>query len=173
MRNWIWLIPLLPFVGAFLNGVVFRNRVSKTGATWIACGSVGAALVVALGVIGEFLASGQEAFEKIVYLWIPAGLLEIGGTGHGADAVAKLIDLQIPMGFLLDPLSSVMLFVVTFVGFWIHVYSVGYMSHEEGYQRYRGLGGGGPVLVPFDRFLLRPGVSSVRGAEGVHRQPHR
>ena len=36
------------------------------------------------------------------------------------------------MGFLLDPLSSVMLFVVTFVGFWIHVYSVGYMAHEDG-----------------------------------------
>ncbi|MCP4203817.1 MAG: NADH-quinone oxidoreductase subunit L, partial [bacterium] len=38
--------------------------------------------------------------------------------------------------FLLDPLSSVMMFVVTFVGFWIHVYSVGYMGHESGYQRY-------------------------------------
>ncbi len=40
------------------------------------------------------------------------------------------------MGFLLDPLSAVMLFVVTFVGFWIHVYSVGYMAHEDGFQRY-------------------------------------
>jgi NADH-quinone oxidoreductase subunit L len=40
------------------------------------------------------------------------------------------------IGFLLDPLSAVMLFVVTFVGFWIHVYSVGYMGHEEGYRRY-------------------------------------
>jgi NADH-quinone oxidoreductase subunit L len=40
------------------------------------------------------------------------------------------------MGFLLDPLSCVMLFVVTFVGFLIHVYSVGYMAHEEGFQRY-------------------------------------
>ena len=40
------------------------------------------------------------------------------------------------MGFLLDPLSAVMLFVVTFVGFRIHVYSVGYMAHEEGFQRY-------------------------------------
>ncbi|MCP4204871.1 MAG: hypothetical protein GY769_23430, partial [bacterium] len=139
MRDWIWLVPLLPFVGAFLNGVVLRNRVSKTGATWIACGSVGAALLVALGVIGEFLTSGQEVFEKIVYLWIPAGLLEIAGATHAADAadsVARLADLQIPMGFLLDPLSSVMMFVVTFVGFWIHVYSVGYMGHESGYQRY-------------------------------------
>jgi len=133
MSDWLWLIPLLPFVGAFLNGVLFRNRVSKSGATWIACGSVGASLLVALGAIGQFLTSGQEAFEKVVYLWIPAGLLDISDAAHGASGWANL---EIPMGFLLDPLSSVMVFVVTFVGFWIHVYSVGYMSHERGYQRY-------------------------------------
>ena len=44
--------------------------------------------------------------------------------------------LKIDVAFLLDPLSAVMLFVVTFVGFLIHVYSVGYMAHEEGYRRY-------------------------------------
>jgi NADH-quinone oxidoreductase subunit L len=40
------------------------------------------------------------------------------------------------VAFLFDPLSAVMTFVVTFVGFWIHVYSVGYMGHEGGYRRY-------------------------------------
>ncbi len=57
------------------------------------------------------------AFEKVLYAWT---------TG----AVA------LDVGFRVDPLSAVMLFVVTFVGFWIHVYSVGYMGHEEGYRRY-------------------------------------
>ena len=47
-----------------------------------------------------------------------------------------LADLQIPFAFVLDPLSAVMLFVVTFVGFLIHVYSVGYMAHDKGYWRY-------------------------------------
>ena len=131
MKDWIFLIPILPFVGAFLNGVVFRNRVSKGAATGIACGSVGAALLLSLGIIAEFLGGSREAFEKVVYLWLPAGGMEVGG--HGARHFANL---EISMGFLLDPLSSVMLFVVTFVGFWIHVYSVGYMSHEPGYQRY-------------------------------------
>ncbi|MFQ5527787.1 MAG: hypothetical protein ACE5GX_16205, partial [Thermoanaerobaculia bacterium] len=126
MRDWIWLIPLLPFVGAFLNGVVLRSRVSKSGVTWIACGSVGASLLLALGIIGEFLAGGRQAFEKIVYLWIPAGDMALSDAAHGAASVAGLADIKIAMGFLLDPLSSVMLFVVTFVGFWIHVYSVGY-----------------------------------------------
>ena len=91
MSDWIWLIPVLPFLGAFLNGVVFRNRVSKSGAAWVACGSVGASLLLSLGIIGEFLAGGQKAIEKIVYLWIPAGELLVGDAGHGALAERALI----------------------------------------------------------------------------------
>ncbi len=132
MKQLIWLVPVLPFLGALLNGVVLRNRVSKAGVNAIALGSVGAALALSLGILAEFLSGSREAFEKIVYLWVPAGGMEIGG-GHG-ESVWK--SLEIPMGFLLDPLSSVMLFVVTFVGFLIHVYSAGYMAHEGGYQRY-------------------------------------
>ncbi len=56
-------------------------------------------------------------FEQLLYPWTAGAL-------------------KIDIAFLLDPLSAVMLFVVTFVGFLIHVYSVGYMAHEEGYRRY-------------------------------------
>ena len=56
-----------------------------------------------------------------------------GSDPHAVDGVR---DFTIPLGFLLDPLSCVMLFVVTFVGFLIHVYSVGYMAHEDGFQRF-------------------------------------
>ncbi len=45
-------------------------------------------------------------------------------------------DFAIDVAFRLDPLSAVMLFVVTFVGFLIHVYSVGYMGHDPGYRRF-------------------------------------
>ena len=92
---------------------------------------VGLAAVLALVVIAGYLGSPEHAahqpFERDYYTWIPAGAL------HTPDG---LKDLTISAGFLLDPLSCVMLFVVTFVGFLIHVYSVGYMAHEEGFQRY-------------------------------------
>ncbi len=59
---------------------------------------------------------------------LPAGILKLTS--------GVFAEFTIDFAFLLDPLSAVMLFVVTFVGFWIHVYSIGYMGHEEGYQRY-------------------------------------
>ena len=134
MRHLIWLVPLFPFLGAFLNGVVLRKRVSKSVAAAIACSSVALSFLVGMGCVLDYLRSEQgqahEAYQRIVYEWIPAGMLQIGSLG-GAWS-----DLSIDMGFQIDPLSIVMLFVVTFVGFWIHVYSIGYMHHEDGFQRY-------------------------------------
>ena len=131
MKELIWIIPLLPFMGALLNGVFLRGRISKKAVAAIACGAVGLACVLSIAAIGSYMASAEheagEGFQKDVYLWIPAGDLM---TDDGPKS------FELSMGFLLDPLSCVMLFVVTFVGFLIHWYSVGYMSHEEGYQRY-------------------------------------
>ncbi len=130
--RWLWLIPVLPFLGAFLNGVVLRDRLGKKGVWMVACGSVLAALLVSVLAISGYLGSEQysahEPFEQSVYEWIPAGSM---GLDDGSFA-----DVSVEMGFLLDPLSCVMLFVVTFVGFWIHWFSVGYMDHEPGFQRY-------------------------------------
>ena len=132
MKGLIWLVPLLPFLGAFVNGVLLRNRLSKRGVNNVACGSVLLSLLIGMAAIGSYLGSAEyaagEGFRKVLYAWIPAGIQGLAGGGSA--------DLVFEMGFLLDPLSAVMLFVVTFVGFWIHVYSVGYMAHEEGYQRY-------------------------------------
>ncbi|MCZ6506686.1 MAG: NADH-quinone oxidoreductase subunit L [Acidobacteria bacterium] len=128
----LWLIPLLPFLGAFLNGVVLRDRLSKKGVWLIACGSVLASLIVAVlaisGYLGSELYAQHAAFEQALYEWIPAGVM---GLDDGTFA-----NVSFEMGFLLDPLSCVMVFVVTFVGFWIHWFSVGYMAHEPGFQRY-------------------------------------
>ena len=132
MRNLLWVIPLLPFLGALLNGFVLKGRIGKKGVAVIACGVVGLAAVLGLLIIGDYLGSPEYAahkpFEQDLYNWIPAGPL--------ATAADGVKNFSIGMGFLLDPLSAVMLFVVTFVGFWIHVYSVGYMAHEDGFQRY-------------------------------------
>jgi NADH-quinone oxidoreductase subunit L len=128
----LWLIPLLPFLGAFLNGVVLRHRLGKQGVWIVACGSVLASLLVAVlaisGYLGSELYANGEPFEQQIYEWIPSGFL---GLDDGTFA-----NLSVEMGFLLDPLSCVMIFVVTFVGFWIHWFSVGYMDHEPGFQRY-------------------------------------
>jgi NADH-quinone oxidoreductase subunit L len=114
---YLWLVPALPFLGAAVNGLLVKNR-QKTLATAIGVGAPGVSLLVALGCLWEFLQRpGHAAFELVAFPW------SVG-------------DLAIDIAFLLDPLSAVMLFVVTFVGFWIHVYSAGYMGHEPGYRRY-------------------------------------
>jgi NADH-quinone oxidoreductase subunit L len=118
MLELLWLIPILPLAGAAINGLLGR-RFPKALVTLVGVGFPLAALILALGCLWEY-AHGSfpgEAYEQTLYAWT-AG------------------DLQIPVGFLLDRLSAVMLFVVTFVGFLIHVYSAGYMGHEEGYRRY-------------------------------------
>src|SRR5215213_2878757 len=115
MLEYLWLIPVLTFLGATLNGL-FGAKLPKSVVTAIGVGFPGAALLVALGALWQF-AGTAEAFSQTYWNWT-AG------------------PLTIPVAFLLDRLSAVMLFVVTFVGFWIHVYSVGYMSHESGYWRY-------------------------------------
>ena len=131
MHELVWLIPVLPFLGVLLNGVVLKGRLDRKAVAWIACGVVGLAAVLALLVIAGYMGSpehaAQKPFERDYYTWIPAGAIQ---TPDGPK------DLTINAGFLLDPLSCVMLFVVTFVGFLIHVYSVGYMAHEEEFQRY-------------------------------------
>jgi NADH-quinone oxidoreductase subunit L len=133
MEKLLYILPLLPFLGALLNGVLLRGRIGKNAVAWIACGSVGLAALLGLGVIGSYAShaaqyAGGYGFDQTVYTWIPAGALH--------TAVKPVVDFTVEMGFFLDPLSCVMLFVVTFVGFWIHVYSVGYMAHEEGFQRF-------------------------------------
>jgi NADH-quinone oxidoreductase subunit L len=134
MKEWLWLIPVLPFLGALLNGVLLKGRINKKAVGLIACGMVGLAAVLALGIIADYVTStpagpeGRPAFEQNLYTWMPAGPIKTTLDG--------VKNFTVDFGFLLDPLSCVMLFVVTFVGFLIHVYSIGYMAHEEGFQRF-------------------------------------
>jgi NADH-quinone oxidoreductase subunit L len=119
MLNYLWLIPITPFVGFLLNGL-FGKRAGKGFVSAVAlAASLGAAV---LGTVAVFEYIGHyhhgERHLNVVYEWFNSG-------GIGAD-----------IAFQLDPLSIVMLMVVTWIGFLIHLYSVGYMHHEEGYWRY-------------------------------------
>src|SRR5712692_4146279 len=115
----LWLIPVLPLVGAAVNGVVGK-RLSKSLICTIAAGTVGLSFLIS---VREFIAmlSMPESELPILhdyFTWIQAGRF------------------QAQFGFMLDHLSGLMILIVTGVGFLIHVYSAGYMSHEEGFYRY-------------------------------------
>jgi NADH-quinone oxidoreductase subunit L len=111
----LWLIPLLPLIGAAINGL-FGKRFSRQAVSAIALGFCGAALVMALSIAARF-SSSLPLLENLAP-WIRAG------------------DFQVDFAFYLDQLSLVMLLVVTGVGFLIHIYSVGYMWEESGFYRF-------------------------------------
>jgi len=113
----LWIIPLLPLLGSAINGL-FGAKWPKAIVNSVALGSTGVSFLCALEAVREFLAGGSQPFRKEFFDWIVAGNFRAG------------FDLQ------LDQLTVVMLLVVTGVGFLIHIYSTGYMAHEEGYYRF-------------------------------------
>ena len=119
MLNNLWLIPFLPLIGFLVNGL-FGSRARKPFVTFVALAASLAAAVLGTVAVFQYLSEypNHERHVDVVYNWFLSGKI-------GAD-----------IAFQLDPLSIVMLMVVTWVGFLIHLYSVGYMSHESGYWRY-------------------------------------
>src|SRR5258708_1961294 len=122
MLKLIWLIPILPLFGVAINGL-FGRRLSRRSVGLIGCGVGLLALSLSAGAVLELSRLPEDArhFATSLGTWIPMG------PGSGAGTMSA-----ITWGFALDPLSAVMILVVTGVGFLIHVYSVGYMEHEEG-----------------------------------------
>ena len=112
-------IPLAPFIGFLLNGL-FGKKLGKTFVSIVGVGTAFASAILAtMATIGYRAAYPTgERYVHTLYNWFNVG-------GIGAD-----------IAFQLDPLSIVMLLVVTWIGALIHLYSVGYMGHEEGYERY-------------------------------------
>jgi NADH-quinone oxidoreductase subunit L len=113
----LWIIPMLPALGAAVNGLLGK-RFSKTVVNLIALGSTALSFLWALKTALAFLANGAQPILEQYGVWMRAG------------------DFSVPYALYVDQLSMVMLLVVTGVGFLIHVYSVGYMAHEGGYYRF-------------------------------------
>ena len=131
----LWLIPLLPFAGFLINGILGR-RLPKWLVTIVA-------LLAPLASFAVVLSDAVSIYLRGTIQAAPACAMCGPGPGFGFPYVETCpqpwIDLgalHIDFSFVLDQLSLVMLLVVTGVGFLIHVYSVGYMSHDEGYARY-------------------------------------
>ena len=115
MQN-LWLIPVFPLLGFLINGLLGR-RFSKLAVNVVAIGSVLLSFAWVLKTLFALWPIDTAVVEHY-YTWIQSGALNIG------------------VDFAVDRLSAVMLMVVTGVGLLIHIYAIGYMSHEGGYYRF-------------------------------------
>ena len=115
----LWLVPLFPLLGAILNGVS-AGKLPRKAVSAIGVGSVGLSFAIAIACFSELLALPPEArrVTQGLFTWVQSG------------------DFHAEVRYALDPLGAVMMLVVTGVGFLIHVYSTGYMGHEQAYGRY-------------------------------------
>ncbi|HEY7509387.1 MAG TPA: NADH-quinone oxidoreductase subunit L, partial [Vicinamibacteria bacterium] len=93
----------------------------------VACGTVLLSFLASVYAVWRAQAAPEHTVVERLWSWIPGG---------AAQTVAGARPFQVDWAYQLDPLSSVMILVVTFVGFFIHVYSTGYMKHDAGYARY-------------------------------------
>jgi NADH-quinone oxidoreductase subunit L len=112
-----WLIPILPLAGALINGL-FGKRFTKSLVASVALFFTGASFLAACVHAYTLTSSGAVALESSYGTWIHAG------------------NFSVDFGIYLDHLSLIMMLVVTGVGFLIHIYSVAYMEHEDGYYRF-------------------------------------
>jgi len=117
--SWVWLIPTLPFVSAALL-ILFGSSLSRRAVAAVGVGSIGlSALITALIAVSFVTAPpAGHAYTQVLWTWI------------------SVEGFQPQIGLYLDALSLVMVLVVTFVGFLIHIYSAEFMIEDQGYRRY-------------------------------------
>jgi len=122
----LWLIPLLPFAGFLINGLLGK-RLPKALVTTVA-------LLAPLAAFAAVLNAGLPIVFPFSSAYLghaaPTSYIETFGTWLNIGT------LHVDFSFVLDQLSLIMLLVITGVGFLIHIYSVGYMAHDKGYARY-------------------------------------
>ncbi|MEX2575907.1 MAG: NADH-quinone oxidoreductase subunit L [Halofilum sp. (in: g-proteobacteria)] len=119
MQAWLWLIPALPLAG-FVLIALLGAWLGRSGIAAIAVGAVGASALAFAAIAGPYLVIPPYGgtISQTLWQWIGVG------------------ELSASVGLLLDPLSLVMVAVITGVGFLIHLYSATYMAAEPGYRRY-------------------------------------
>ena len=116
-----WLIPVFPLIGAVISGLslISINKKINNSREIVAVSLlsfVGISAAISYKALYEQI-TGYQTVEKL-FVWASAG------------------DFQIPMGFVLDPLGSVMLCLVTTITLLVMIYSHGYMAHDKGYVRF-------------------------------------
>ncbi len=142
----IWLVPLLPACGAALM-FFFGRKLQKATVSAVCVGAVALAFLFSCFAVWQYTEYAHEnpgkPYQTVLYTWLGTAP-NAGDTASSIPAITYLkrdgtpAAFQADAGFLLDPLSAIWLLFVTGVGMLIHIYSVGYMSHEGGYYRFFG-----------------------------------
>src|SRR6187455_2717369 len=114
-------VPVAPLVGAVVAGL-FGRQVGRRGSHLVTILGVAISFAISAWVLYEVATHGAR-FNATVYEW-----MVLGGGGPGS--------LKMEIGFLVDGLTAMMMAVVTFVSLMVHVYTIGYMADDPGYQRF-------------------------------------
>ena len=109
------IVPLAPLVGAVAAGL-FGKTIGRRGAHWITCIGVAISLVISIQALLAVLDGAR--FNATIYEWMTLGALKM------------------EIGFLIDGLTAMMMVVVSFVSLMVHIYTIGYMEEDPGYQRF-------------------------------------
>jgi NADH-quinone oxidoreductase subunit L len=117
MENLYLAIPLAPLLGAVIAGL-FGKQIGRVGAHTVTILGVGISFALSLVVLKQFALDGAAPYNESVYTWMVS------------DGV------RFEIGFLIDNLTALMMCVVTFVSLMVHIYTVGYMHDDPGYQRF-------------------------------------
>src|SRR6188768_3656265 len=113
------LVPFFPLLG-FLLVALNAKKFTQSVTAFVACGAVLASFIIAISLFVQLLGmpAGERAIHVTLFNWIAVG------------------DFSATISFLIDPLSSLMLLIITGVGFLIHIYSIGYMHDDEGFNKF-------------------------------------
>ncbi len=114
-QNLLLVVPLAPLVGAIAAGL-FGKTIGRKGAHWVTC--IGVAISLAISIQTLLAVIDGAHFNATIYEW-----MDLGG-------------LKMEIGFLVDGLTAMMMCVVTFVSLMVHIYTIGYMADDPGYQRF-------------------------------------
>ena len=110
-------IVLAPLAGAIIAGLA-GHLIGRSGAHWVTIIGVGISTVLSLVAYKHLMFDGGEVYNAGIYTWLTLG------------------ELEFTVGFLVDQLSVTMMVVVSFVSWMIHIYTIGYMRDDPGYQRF-------------------------------------
>ena len=115
MKTLYLVVPMAPLAGAVIAGL-FGKAIGRTGAHAVTILGVLASFLISLAIFQDVLAG--HTYNGAVYTWLTSG------------------NVSMEVGFLIDRLTTVMMLVVTFVSLCVHIYTIGYMSDDPGYQRF-------------------------------------
>ena len=118
MYDKLWLIPFFPLLGAIINGLLGKKIKNEKVIGTISTLAIFASFIVSCNYFFQLLGDNVKIHQTVIASWMSVG------------------DLQVDWGFLLDPLSALMIMIVSGVGTLIHLYSIGYMHGEAGFYRF-------------------------------------